>query len=138
MPTRKRDMRVLDRGRGLRHGPGSASPYITRMSRDAIGLDIGGANLKAATGLGDALSIPFELWRHSERLADELAGIRDRWPDVPTVGVTMTGELCDCFPTKRDGVRHILAAVGTAFPRHDVRVWTTAGRFVSVEDADRA
>jgi (4-(4-[2-(gamma-L-glutamylamino)ethyl]phenoxymethyl)furan-2-yl)methanamine synthase len=107
------------------------------MPRDAIGLDIGGANLKAATASGDALSIPFELWRQPNRLADELAGIRDRWPDVPTVGVTMTGELCDCFPTKRDGVRHILAAVGTAFPRHDIRVWTTAGRFVRVEDADR-
>jgi probable H4MPT-linked C1 transfer pathway protein len=107
------------------------------MPRDAIGLDIGGANLKAATASGEALSVPFELWRHPERLAAELARIRDRWPDIADVAVTMTGELCDCFQTKRDGVRHILAAVEEAFPQRTVRVWSTGGRFLSVEEANR-
>lgn len=101
------------------------------MSRDAIGLDIGGANLKAATASGQATSIPFELWQQPERLAAELANIRQRWPGLHRVAATMTGELCDCFPTKRDGVRHILAAVEAAFPRHQIGVWSTAGRFVS-------
>jgi probable H4MPT-linked C1 transfer pathway protein len=107
------------------------------MPRDAIGLDIGGANLKAATASGQAASVPFELWRHPGQLVDQLARIRDWWPDVPTVAVTMTGELCDCFPTKRDGVRHILAAVEAAFPRHDIRAWSTTGRFVRVDEANR-
>jgi probable H4MPT-linked C1 transfer pathway protein len=48
----------------------------------------------------------------------------------------MTGELCDCFPAKRDGVRHILAAVGEAFPGCRVGVWSTAGRFVSSTEAN--
>jgi (4-(4-[2-(gamma-L-glutamylamino)ethyl]phenoxymethyl)furan-2-yl)methanamine synthase len=121
----------MDRGRGLRHGLGSANPYITRMSRDAIGLDIGGANIKAATSgaarTGDAISVPFELWRHPERLAEQLTAIRNRWPDLTTVAVTMTGELCDCFPTKRDGVRHILAAVQQVFGDRTLHVWTSAG-----------
>jgi len=101
------------------------------MWRDAIGLDIGGANIKAATSsadqTGDAVSVPFELWRHPERLADPLAAIRNRWPDLTTVAVTMTGELCDCFPTKRDGVRHILAAVQQVFGDLQLHVWTTNG-----------
>ena len=105
------------------------------MPRDAIGLDVGGANLKAATASGDAVSVPFDLWRHPGRLADELAHFRDWWPNIEVVGVTMTGELCDCFETKRDGVRHILAAIGLAFPERPIRVWSTEGRFVGVDEA---
>jgi len=85
------------------------------MSADAIGLDIGGANLKAATSAGGALSRPFALWKHPDRLADELAVIAAELRPTGPVAVTMTGELCDCFRTKRDGVRHILAAAGSAF-----------------------
>jgi probable H4MPT-linked C1 transfer pathway protein len=107
------------------------------MSRDAIGLDIGGANLKAATASGQARTIPFELWRRPDRLADELVRIRDEWSDIGFVGVTMTGELCDCFQTKRDGVRHILAAVEAAFPGRAIRVWSTTGRFVDVDAANQ-
>jgi probable H4MPT-linked C1 transfer pathway protein len=47
----------------------------------------------------------------------------------------MTGELCDCFETKRDGVRHILVEVERAFPEANIRVWSTAGRFVAVQEA---
>jgi probable H4MPT-linked C1 transfer pathway protein len=107
------------------------------MLRDAIGLDVGGANLKAATASGDAVTVPFELWRHPEMLTDQLRQFRARWPDISDVGVTMTGELCDCFETKRDGVRHILAAVTDAFPQHPVRVWSTAGRFLGVEESNQ-
>jgi probable H4MPT-linked C1 transfer pathway protein len=101
------------------------------MSRDAIGLDIGGANIKAATSsahaTGQAVSVPFELWRQPGRLADELVKIGDRWPDIDIVAVTMTGELCDCFPTKRDGVRHILTAAQQVFGNRTIHVWTIGG-----------
>ena len=113
----------------------SACSYITAMRREAIGLDIGGANLKAATGSGEAVTVPFELWRHPDRLPDALTAIRQRWPEFRVVAVTMTGELCDCFPTKRDGVRHILASVEQAFSNCQVGVWSTSSRFVSVEAA---
>jgi (4-(4-[2-(gamma-L-glutamylamino)ethyl]phenoxymethyl)furan-2-yl)methanamine synthase len=105
------------------------------MSRETIGLDIGGANLKAATAT-EALSVPFELWRRPEGLADNLSSIHARWPNIHNVAVTMTAELCDCFLTKRDGVRHILAAVEQAFPNCAIRVWSTAGRFVSIAAAN--
>jgi (4-(4-[2-(gamma-L-glutamylamino)ethyl]phenoxymethyl)furan-2-yl)methanamine synthase len=55
---------------------------------------------------------------------------------LPTrLAVTMTGELCDCFETKRDGVRRILAEIGKAFPAIPIGVWSTAGRFVTAEEA---
>jgi (4-(4-[2-(gamma-L-glutamylamino)ethyl]phenoxymethyl)furan-2-yl)methanamine synthase len=104
------------------------------MPRDAIGLDIGGANLKAATSTGQAIIRPFELWRYPDRLATELAQLVAGIPAAP-LAVTMTGELCDCFPNKRDGVRHILAAVRTAFHSADIRVWSTTGQFLSLNEA---
>ena len=73
--------------------------------------------------------MPFALWRQPDTTADQLAPIWRRLPDVDELAVTMTGELCDCFATKRDGVRHILAAVERAFPATGpIHVWTTAGR----------
>ena len=47
-----------------------------------LALDIGGANLKAADGRGFALSRPFALWRHPERLTGELADVIDASPPV--------------------------------------------------------
>ena len=47
----------------------------------------------------------------------------------------MTGELCDCFATKRDGVRRILAEVEKAFPAIPIGVWSTNGQFVTAEGA---
>jgi probable H4MPT-linked C1 transfer pathway protein len=105
------------------------------MPTDAIGLDIGGANLKAADATGRSLIQPFELWRYPERLSEELARIRVEWPDIAAVGVTMTGELCDCFETKRDGVRHILASVQQVFGDRPIGVWSVDGRFLSVKQA---
>jgi (4-(4-[2-(gamma-L-glutamylamino)ethyl]phenoxymethyl)furan-2-yl)methanamine synthase len=105
------------------------------MPRDAIGLDIGGANIKAATASGRAVSVPFELWRQPDQLTVHLAHIGDLWADSSMVAVTMTGELCDCFSTKRDGVRHILAATERAFPRRSIRAWSTVGRFVRIDEA---
>ena len=106
------------------------------MSSEAIGLDIGGANLKAATASGWAITRPFELWKYPERLVDELAVLATELPKAGPVAVTMTGELCDCFPTKRGGVRHILAAVTRVFGAR-ARVWSTSGELLAARDAER-
>lgn len=108
------------------------------MIRDAIGLDIGGANLKIATASGRAITRPFELWKHPAQLAAELTRLASEFPADLPLAVTMTGELCDCFETKRDGVRHILAAVGKVFPEDRIRVWSTEGRFLNIDDARQA
>ena len=47
----------------------------------------------------------------------------------------MTGELCDCFATKREGVTRILDAVVTVAGKCLVRVWQNDGCFVDVATA---
>lgn len=98
-----------------------------------LGLDIGGANLKAADGLGAAVQIPFALWKTPDRLATEIASLLRHFPPSDAIALTMTGELCDCFPNKAAGVRHIVDAVVRAAEGTTVRVWTMADEFASVD-----
>ena len=76
-----------------------------------LGLDIGGANLKA------------------------LAELVAKFDGVEEFAVTMTGELCDCFETKRAGVDAIIKAVRFASEGRRIRVWSTDGVFLDSEQA---
>jgi probable H4MPT-linked C1 transfer pathway protein len=105
------------------------------VSRPVLGLDIGGANLKAAHSSGAARAERFALWKSPAGLADALRHLLSGWPPYELLAVTMTGELCDCFATKREGVRAILDAVSAAAATTPVRVWTTDGRLVSLKAA---
>lgn len=108
---------------------------LVRMSGSVLGLDIGGANLKAAHTDGTARSRPFALWKEPAALADRLRGICGEFPAFDRVAVTMTGELCDCFATRREGVRHILDAVAAVVDRDTVSVYRTDGRFSDWDEA---
>jgi len=100
-----------------------------------LGLDIGGANVKFADGHGWAQIRPFPLWKDPNGLADVLrAGLFEWLAERGTPGglaVTMTGELCDCFVTKTQGVSAILDAVEVVAGETPVAVYLTDGRFVS-------
>lgn len=100
-----------------------------------LGLDIGGANLKAAGGGAFALSRPFPLWRRPAELADALRAMLHEAPPVAGLAVTMTGELADCFATKAEGVAAILSAVRQASPDAPIRVYRTDGSWTSPESA---
>lgn len=100
-----------------------------------LGIDIGGANLKAADGRGWARSVPFPLWRNPHGLAGALAALLEMAPASERLSVTMTGELCDCFSSKAEGVRHILASVAEVAVRREVRVYLVDGRLVSIAEA---
>lgn len=100
-----------------------------------LGLDIGGANLKAAHGDGSATTVAFPLWQHPDRLTEEIVRLRERMAHAEMLALTMTGELCDCFATKRKGVRFILESVQRAFPKMPMRVWTNRGEFVDWNQA---
>jgi probable H4MPT-linked C1 transfer pathway protein len=102
-----------------------------------LGLDIGGANLKAATADKRALSLPFPLWKEPDRLPAKLAELLGHFPDADEFAVTMTGELCDCYETKRQGVNAILTAVQNVSRSRPIRVWGTDGTFRNVEEARR-
>jgi probable H4MPT-linked C1 transfer pathway protein len=107
------------------------------MPTPILGLDIGGANLKAATPDKRALSVPFALWKQPDNLPAALAELVAKFPEAAELAVTMTGELCDCFETKRDGVHAIIAAVQSASVGRRIRVWSTDGVFLDSEEARR-
>lgn len=101
-----------------------------------LGLDIGGANIKAATADGESASVAFPLWRAPQDLSAKLSSLRllqNSHPDM--IALTMTGELADCFATKAEGVRRIVESVETAYPGVPVRVWLTSGEFAEPADA---
>jgi len=105
------------------------------MQRAVLGLDIGGANLKAAHTNGSACLHPFELWKFPGQLPAAISDLLRIMPKSDFVAVTMTGELCDCFESKRRGVEAILDAAKIAVETTPILVWTTTGSFRDKEDA---
>ena len=92
------------------------TPKPTVSPTDLVALDIGGANLKAADGLGWTRSESFPLWREWRRLPDSLAAmVAARTP--PRLVATMTGEIADCFPSRAAGVAHIIDSLAAAAER---------------------
>ncbi|HEX7445864.1 MAG TPA: hydantoinase/oxoprolinase family protein [Methanothrix sp.] len=78
-----------------------------------LGLDIGGANTKAASSDGlYAESIYLPLWKNAP--LDELL-VRFAAMSPQAVAVVITGELADCFSCKREGIESLAAAVKRAF-----------------------
>ncbi len=101
-----------------------------------LGLDIGGANIKAATSDGDCVSVAFAIWKNKTGLLQELKQLSltaVTQPDL--VALTMTAELADCFESKAEGVEFIITTVAEAFPDSVVRVWLTSGEFAEPHDA---
>jgi probable H4MPT-linked C1 transfer pathway protein len=108
--------------------------------RAVIGFDIGGANTKAAHSGGVGLTRAFALWKDPDTLALRLLlrELRGALPPASEMAITMTGELCDCFASKREGVRRILAAVADMAGDAPVRVWRTTGQFLELAAARSA
>ncbi|MCW7077563.1 MAG: hypothetical protein OCU22_00305 [Canidatus Methanoxibalbensis ujae] len=88
-----------------------------------IGLDIGGANIKVASSdCSIARTIYAPLWKDRTALHRILSAIsyedgaegREELRSA-SVGVVMTGQLCDCFRTKAEGIIFIKNAVVSIF-----------------------
>jgi len=100
-----------------------------------LGLDIGGANTKAASSDGRfTYSAYLPLWRGVD-LEGMLGDIRQRAGAVDAIGVTITGELADCYASKNEGIGHITAAVKRIFP--EAVFYGSDGRFHPYGDDHR-
>lgn len=112
-----------------------------------LGLDIGGANTKAAyiqtrNGNIEEFRTVFEyfpFWKRDTRqLVSKLSQLREKLAGSLTldcVGVTMTAELSDTYRTKREGVNHILDCVGAVFVGVQLLVLNVDAVLQSVESA---
>ncbi|MEM9186628.1 MAG: hydantoinase/oxoprolinase family protein [Planctomycetota bacterium] len=105
------------------------------LSKRCLGLDIGGAHLKAATARGVAKQLLFPLWRRPEELSGAVARLLEIAPPHGALAVTMTGELCDCFESKAEGVAAIVDAVERSAGGRTTRYYTLEGQFVDAEQA---
>ncbi|MEW4451442.1 hydantoinase/oxoprolinase family protein [Bremerella sp. JC817] len=99
-----------------------------------LGVDIGGANIKIATGDGFAHSFPFAIWKKKHELVVNLKHVLGMTPVFDRVAVTMTAELADCFGSKAEGVRFVLAAIREVFAEYPVKVYTVTGKMVTLEE----
>jgi len=87
-----------------------------------IGIDVGGANLKVATGEGTVIH-HCPLWENGP-LPEILRPYRAHGEEA---AVVMSGELADCFSSKTEGIRFIVDSVREVFP--SAVFYGTDGRF---------
>ena len=93
-----------------------------------LGIDVGGANTKVATSDGVVESLYAPLWHRKVCLYEVFPEIHQRFgAGLEAVGAVMTGELSDCFATRREGVLFIADAVATTF--EDPRFFDRMGQF---------
>jgi probable H4MPT-linked C1 transfer pathway protein len=85
-----------------------------------VAIDVGGANLKAASAEGLARTVPFEVWRTPRELTQAVRGLLESFTPFTHVALTMTAELCDCFETKAEGVIAILDSVQLAVAERSI------------------
>jgi len=114
-----------------------------------LGLDIGGANTKAAyihtnngyvTGSKTAIEY-FPVWKNPEELSTMLYSINKAVSgsvQLRCVGITMTAELSDAYRTKREGVNHILTHVTQAFPAAQIFILDVDATLKSISEARSA
>jgi probable H4MPT-linked C1 transfer pathway protein len=102
-----------------------------------MALDVGGANIKVAHSGGQARTVPFEVWKRPDELGRAIAGAVASLPSWTNAALTMTAELCDCYPTKAVGVSAVLGAVAEAIPGCSIVVWGVDGDFHSVAEIRR-
>jgi probable H4MPT-linked C1 transfer pathway protein len=107
-----------------------------------LGLDIGGANLKIADAHGRSHWCSFPMWTDHKLLSARLADLCRQF-SVSTqttydrLAVTMTGEMADCFASRREGVGFILDHVSLAHPEMPIEVYTVEGTWLTLQTAKR-
>ena len=109
-----------------------------------IGLDVGGANTKAAVVDGGRTACGSRPSRSRcgasrTRMAGVIASSSGGSGSTALpVALTTTAELVDVFGSKRDGVLHVLDAARQALPGRRLRVMTTDGELIGLEAARAA
>ncbi|MHA1195296.1 MAG: hydantoinase/oxoprolinase family protein [Promethearchaeota archaeon] len=122
------------------------------VSLRILGLDIGGANTKAALlEYSDSNLIRsksfikyFPFWEKSlDSIPEMLNEIIDKLiiqdgikkEDIDFVAITITAELSDAFRTKREGIQTILTALEKVFKKEKMRFINVDGKFINFNEA---
>lgn len=107
-----------------------------------FGIDIGGANIKLSRADGDSVAASFPMWTDFRRLgntvAELLSHLGTSFLGDDIMAVTMTGELADCFFSRREGVAAILDGLTSVIPESQCKVYAVGGQWLSVHEAKSA
>jgi hypothetical protein len=102
-----------------------------------LAMDIGGAQIKLATTDQYATTHQLPLWRDKTKLLVVLRRLLAEAPQADHLAVTMTGELADCYKSRREGVAHIVQSVVAAAAGRHVRFYRTDGKLVAAAVAEK-
>jgi probable H4MPT-linked C1 transfer pathway protein len=117
-----------------------------------LGLDIGGANTKAALIIFRDLEIIdsfsyieyFPFWEQNlkdipkmlQRVISKIEqNIHVKLENIQFIAITITAELSDAFQTKREGINIILNALETVFDRQKMHFINTSSEFIDFNQA---
>jgi probable H4MPT-linked C1 transfer pathway protein len=104
-----------------------------------IGWDIGGAHLKAARvkkGRVEAVvQAATPLWLGLDSLYAAFDALRDQLGRADLHAITMTGELCDAFPSRREGVAGLAAIAADHLAPSIPTVYAGRAGFVALGEA---
>ena len=105
-----------------------------------LGLDIGGANIKAASTDGEVFSTSFQFWTERDRLEEVLTQAVKRFHcDSPlSIAATMTAELADCFETRQAGVEYVVDCLAKVCQSLELAAPIFASTDLVFRDAGRA
>ncbi len=107
--------------------------------RVVVGWDIGGAHLKAARvadgRVEGVLQAATPLWQGLQSLEAAFADFVARLGRSDFHAITMTGELCDAFPSRREGVVGLAEIAGRRLGPSPARLYAGRAGFVRLDEA---
>lgn len=113
------------------------------MSRAVVyGWDIGGAHLKVARAdtagqLSEVVQVACPLWRGIHELETSMTNLWDTRAELQAQhAISMTGELCDSFTSRDDGVTKILDVVAAVLDTAKTSIYAAGGRWLSFDSVD--
>ncbi len=105
-----------------------------------IGWDIGGAHLKAARAANGRVDATAQaatpLWLGLDSLHSAFDRLKQQLGDADAHALTMTGELCDAFPSRHEGVVGLAAIAVQHLAPTFARFYAGAAGFVGSEEVD--
>ncbi len=105
-----------------------------------IGWDIGGAHLKAARVKDGRVEATVQaatpLWLGLDNLEAAFDAVRAQLGVADRHAITMTGELCDAFPSRKEGVARLAAIAADHLAPAALRLYAGRSGFVELGDAD--
>ena len=106
------------------------------------GWELGGAHLKAAQihrpdRVEAVVQLPCPLWQGMEHLDAAIDRALVRLGAMGPSAVTMTGELCDLFASRGEGVHRLIEAMARKLPATELLVYAGKSGFLAPDCSSR-